>query len=653
MRKRILILLGGSAALLLLAVATLPWWMGLAVRQVGGKYGLTFASYTNVGYGRWAIEDATWEQPGIRIGIGRVEGPHPLAWWWQRTGASSLVGQDLVVNVNAAEQVKTAKPSLITGPYSLVSFIQKIRLWLPPIELRTGTVSWSESQAIKLDRGTLVDRDVTISGVSFRGIEADVTINFAGNDSSNSGELLKVVLNGVGRNWDLSGSFHAPASELVVAGQWLDQQFEAQANFKSDHWIPDAGRFEAENWVIPGAEIGLTGKYRELSGRLIAGYSGGEIRIMPLSLRGAPAEGSELPPLEIAVEGASTFSSAKVERLSIEIPGLTLIASKPFEISRETWQSGAVSELDLSADLAKLPLIDAAGRVTGRLTVTAREEDWPLIAGELHGDAVSVANGPGFNGDVAGQLSWPQWTIGSAVMKDEFGGTVTVSATGDAKAKSIESANWTAVVSAESLHSFVPPSLSVGRITARGEVSGSWPELIHSGSWDEAEFEMPPLKRMKLQGSWTGVGTNFVVDVLATAGLGRLAATAQASLTEVVVEAAKIDHESEQVLRLIEPITIAWSNGWNVAGGAFEGPGFAGDLDYLTALKGSLSARAEQPNISWINDWWTLPPEIESIESLQLVATWDEGPLEFTGRAIGQLKLDGVGGGSNRGGWCR
>ncbi|HEY1109663.1 MAG TPA: hypothetical protein VGE76_13540, partial [Opitutaceae bacterium] len=57
MRRRLLFILAAIFAIALVAALTLPLWLGVATRKVGSSYGVSFASYERLGYGRFAFHD--------------------------------------------------------------------------------------------------------------------------------------------------------------------------------------------------------------------------------------------------------------------------------------------------------------------------------------------------------------------------------------------------------------------------------------------------------------------------------------------------------------------------------------------------------------------------------------------------------------------
>ena len=73
MRRRVLILFFGIIALLVVAVATVPLWLGTAVKLGARSRGLTFSSYERIGYSRFVLKDVEYRRPGLKVTASRAE----------------------------------------------------------------------------------------------------------------------------------------------------------------------------------------------------------------------------------------------------------------------------------------------------------------------------------------------------------------------------------------------------------------------------------------------------------------------------------------------------------------------------------------------------------------------------------------------------
>src|SRR5687767_8299693 len=93
MRRRLVFIVVSLFCLVVVVLATMPFWLGTAVRTFGSGRGVTFASYERVGYGRFALKDVEYKRDNVRVTASRAEAPTPLVWAWRhwRDGANPVV----------------------------------------------------------------------------------------------------------------------------------------------------------------------------------------------------------------------------------------------------------------------------------------------------------------------------------------------------------------------------------------------------------------------------------------------------------------------------------------------------------------------------------------------------------------------------------
>src|ERR1044072_8503166 len=77
MRRRLLLILAGLIAGVVLLVATVPLWLGVAARSVGRSRGVTFGTYERVGYSRFTLRDVDFHQGNVHVTASRIEAETP------------------------------------------------------------------------------------------------------------------------------------------------------------------------------------------------------------------------------------------------------------------------------------------------------------------------------------------------------------------------------------------------------------------------------------------------------------------------------------------------------------------------------------------------------------------------------------------------
>ncbi len=647
MRKRILSTLAAVTVLIGATVATLPWWLGAAVRHWGSDYGLAFTSYTNIGYERWALEGVTLQQPGFEVKVGRVEGPHPIFYWWQKAQASPVRLDRVEVQLDLAAMPSRdpQEAKLVTGPVSAIDQYQRLVRWLPPWEIREASVRWAENWEVKVARLSGVDHEVKAEGVAYHGHRANVTWAIGKIVGGADSARFSVAAQGIEDNWSFTGSMAESSRGFQGTGQVWDQPFSLGAAFGSDRWIPDSGSLVATGWTLPGERLAVGEHFRSLAINLNLGWSEGRLSLAPLAITGDPAEGSESPPISVIVEGKGSLESAEISALNISTPGLTLVADRPFEISRDSVLAGAVSHLRMEGDLAAWPGFDGSGRVEGRLTVTSRQDDWPVADFLLAGSDITLAPAyPAFAVALQGQVAWPQWDLADFKATDEFGSALQLSARGQGADPQVDRGEWIASIAAASLASWSGDrAIKLGEGKAQGTFSGRGAQINHEGQWSVEGVEVPKLAPLAIAGQWSGQGLAAEITTQVSARDGALQLVGALDRTAFTVSQLEIRHADAVVWTLQDTARVQWQDQGSVENVRWSGLGMAGQIVHLSPQAAHLKVEANSPALDWIKDWWREEITIPQIDALALDVAWDEGPVQFSGNLSGSLELPNVG----------
>ena len=140
-RLKILLLV---PALALLAVASLPWWLGAMLRPVLQAQGVAFARYEPVGYTRFRLHEVQFQTPSVAITAARIQAPTPVLWLAQRLRGSAplLVVEGWLVEQRAGTKPGTAAPSTVESLPDLQALLQRVvprvGFWVPQLHLSAG-----------------------------------------------------------------------------------------------------------------------------------------------------------------------------------------------------------------------------------------------------------------------------------------------------------------------------------------------------------------------------------------------------------------------------------------------------------------------------------------------------------------------------------
>lgn len=627
----------------MLAVVTLPWWLGGVARHFGSQQGVAFASYTNVGYGRWAVENVTWRNAGITLNASRIEGPHPLAYWWLKNNSSVVVVDGLFVKVDTEKQVLAEGRGAITGPYSLVGEYRRIKRMLPPLELSTGSITIDGEPTLSVSGVVLNAYNLAISKVSFAGHDATIKVQlndqFTGHWSNVMfNDFLKLEIRGLGKKWDLKGTMGDHRNQVELEGQWLDQNFSASAVFMSDHWIPDSGRVEAKEWLVSASELSLGDYYQTISGDVLVSWVDGRFNHVELQVDGQPIAEGKYPPLSVRLLGSASLESAKIRDLNISTPGLSVIADQPFEISRESVSEGATAEVRLRADLAALPMFDGTGALRGMLNVTTRRGDWPVVEFNLKG-GVGYRDYPVLSGEVSGQTSWPQWEIETLRIQDKVGSEVRVRAEGNGVERRVDTGQWEASIDADLMTQWLDMDVvELSEIQTKGTFSGAFAAIKHEGAFSAENVVLDNFNAMAITGDWQGQGGEVKGAAKAAARDGELTLTGELQESSARVE-LEVKHGAVSAVRSQQPFEVSWEKELRIRALDMVGPGWALESSALEQAAGRAKVSIRNVDLAWLTDWLVSPPAIPEIRELSADVTWTESGVFGTAEFDGDLPI--------------
>ncbi|HEY1111382.1 MAG TPA: hypothetical protein VGE76_22190, partial [Opitutaceae bacterium] len=149
MRRRLLFIFVAFFAVVIVAALTLPLWLGFATRMAGRSYGVTFASYERIGYGRFAFRDVEVKVANVRVTATRVEAPTPLIWCWRHwtSGENPIAVEQWEVDVKkSATPPSPAAAQRPSGWVPLRTLLKKITFqldrWLPQATVGAGRVKF-------------------------------------------------------------------------------------------------------------------------------------------------------------------------------------------------------------------------------------------------------------------------------------------------------------------------------------------------------------------------------------------------------------------------------------------------------------------------------------------------------------------------------
>ncbi len=631
MIKRLLIAVAILLGFAVVAVLTLPWWWGAALRGAAAERGLTFGTYERVGYARWALRDVVLVQPGLEVELERVELPHPLSIWWRGAAAGAIEVGPWQARIKASSDADNGK-ALRPSWDSLLAQYDKVMAALPPVTVAAGVLTLPDDSALALASGVAGGEGVRFTGVAFREETGDLVFERAS-------RLIELQM--AGRELMAQATLAEDGNSVTLDGSWRTHAVTGGIHFPPGGWLPNKAALDTGDWLLPGAELGLTDHYAEVAGNGSLSWQDGRF-LLAIVARGEPVAERELPPLQIDVRATGSRDEVVVESAQVVMPGLNAVLDEPVRFAPASAGVGVRSHFRVEADLAALPWGALAGTVKGSMEVMPQETGWPRVRGKLDvtdfgAEALALQSA-----ELAGELDWPRWRVSSLTARDGAGSEIDVSGNGQIgeTIKLTLKVDRLNVVRA-SLAEWLPEALQLDAVAGRGEVAGTWPELRASGrleaeavSWDgfrpvDLRIDLAP------EGD---VATSFTVLAESDQGTGQVTAEGFWRGEDLLFERLELKHEEQALLALVNPVS------WNRGQTEVTDVELRGELGHWTvpiasAAALTVSGRGEAIGLEWLRDWRTdLPARLPRIESLDAELTWS--PEDFAADVATEASME-------------
>ncbi|HTX65248.1 MAG TPA: translocation/assembly module TamB domain-containing protein, partial [Opitutaceae bacterium] len=514
----------------------------------------------------------------------------------------------------------------------------ELRRWLPRATLRAGTVQWPgghvEVAGVEWRAGRLA-----ATGGQWLGHSFDATVQPAAVWS------IAVRSAAPERTWGAQLQWTGPQVDGAIAVGL--QPFRVQARFGEHGWVPEAAEANLDRWTIAAGPIGLGAQYSRIqtSGRV----SWKESRLLVnLEANAVPAPGVKAPPLAGQVEAHADRTALTVTQLHLEAPFASADLSEPLQVV--FGRHGAVSpaKLKFSADLGRLPWVEAQGRLQGELTTIGPATEpspatFRFSADDLawHGVGVRAVA-------AAGELRWPVLRFDTLTLDLDAADRLTGSGGVDLVARSLrdvvlhaEAATTARVLAAApELVRWLPDGLEWSAATLDAAVAGPLAAPEYQGTAVFKQARWARLRAMDLNIRWSGRGTSVPeLDVDASAGAGTLRLTGAVDEDGATVRELHFERNGAATWRLTAPARVQWAPALAVERVTLEGPaGGRLNVALVPGAQASVQVDAQQIDPGDWRDWIALPGPAWRLDQLQAEGHLTDGKAVYTAHLAGTVQ---------------
>lgn len=616
-----------------LALATLPWWLGAPLRLVLRTKGMTFERYEREGYAQFQLQEVRFQNADIEFTAKKVRAPTPLVWLRQRmrTAGPTLLVDGWRLRILPKPQ-QTHGAATIKGLPDLAALVRRVGprvfYWLPRAELSNGELLG-------------VGPDIVISGVDWR----DSTLKVDGlrvSDRVLSFDLTPeaddaIVLNA--HTADNEARLQLRLSGLEISGEaslW-NQPVQLSARFADIGWMPIEASAVAEDWRLPAARVKLGAPYAMVTGKARLIWRAGSFELSA-SAKAEPGADTKAPPFEASATARGNIHELTVTELRVDAPFATAGLSAPITFKFDGPVSAESAHLAVKADLAKLPWLEARGKVEGDITVaggdTAARQEFALKFNE-----VAVRDFTIEAADVAGVMEWPRMEL--TRLSAQLDKTSSLEAHG--------SVNWeTRELDAVAVNAELGPGwfarwlpAGAGWTTAHlvANAEGPLDAPHHTGTLKLTEAKWPPLHPIAMDASWQGTGSSLEIKCVATADDSTIAIAGTLDPRGLQFTRLDFTPDGSAAWQLVAPAAVAWLPHWQVDDLRLSGPGGELALKALGGADGVVALTATNFDSAWLQDWATLTGPDWEVQTLNATGRIADGALAFDAALTAQIEM--------------
>jgi hypothetical protein len=279
---------------------------------------------------------------------------------------------------------------------------------------------------------------------------------------------------------------------------------------------------------------------------------------------------SQFPPGDVDLALRGDTNSVRVEKAMSTIPGLQLVVSDPIELSYRGKMLSERAEIQMDADLAKLPKLKLNGRVRGKILLE-KGEQFPTATFRAGGTNLSGFRVDAESFEVAGKVDWPKVENFSSSVRFSSNSLAEVQGSADLKAWSLGETS----IRAEGalLTNLLPASVQFNNLKLKATISGGLTNLEHAGEFELRDVVVPQLQPLTLEATWKAKQMTFdELAMRARAGPATIFVSgsgfAGGGRTNFVVRELKFLKVTKRTFRLQKPSRITLST--NAAGMELE-----------------------------------------------------------------------------------
>ncbi|MGH7997559.1 MAG: hypothetical protein ACREFX_14525 [Opitutaceae bacterium] len=628
-----------AVAILILALATLPWWLGLALPVLGRPLHLDFGTYHRAGYSRFVLEGTVYRRGPVRVTVARLEADTPLLWLFHHVCGTdrAILVDGWALNVARGSAPRRSGPKGMVHLHAVLERVNaRLNRWVPRVTVTRGTVAWPTGRFQLADavwrRGVLDFRRL-----AWKLGKASGRVAFAQDN----------VIVVAAREPDLGfrTDLRWTGAHVQGAGWAAEQRVALAARYAAAGWLPESAEARAPSWTLPPQAAPFLARYGRLSGSGEAAWRDGAFSVR-VKADGRPIAKS-VPPLQIEVRAAGDRRSWSVEALRIRSPLGEATLSRPVRFGYPFRPEFSRAELDVSSELSAWPAVALRGALVARFVVSGLPADYRNTPAAAEVAMTAEVKDFAWRGWTLRRASLAaDWAKGAVTLKgldlDGPDGSLQGSGSYEVASRTVAGGVAALRLSPEGLRRLLPKGFAASSASIDVRASGRWPALVHRGDFAVVGARFGSVRPLTVKGDWRGEGERVTLAHAAvTAGSARLTVSGSANRAGAQIAQAAFVPGGAGVWHLEHPATLAWAGGLRIQDLLLTGAG-GSRIEVDIGGRPAIQVRLAQVPTDWLREVTTWHGPGCFIQALDFTGNWRGNRLVYTGSFAADLKAGGA-----------
>jgi translocation and assembly module TamB len=518
--RKLLLASGGLVGFLLVLILAMPLWFPWLLRPIAGARGVGYADYTRKGYSRFELTDVTFTNQSTVLFAKHLEGNVPSIWLWRlyvtRDNERYAAVDDwkLQIRPSANKSAQRAASSVSDQYNKVVRILAQINRLLPHALLRNGSIQ-AGGELVQVPQAAWDDQKLsgTVTWPKKKQ-QAEVIADLR----PGNGSAVRVISKSLPFEAKVLITEQGNGLLLQSTNSWLTSEFVATAHFGKQGFTPQTAELESKSFSIPARELGLEG-YENVKGGLLAHWLTNHFTV-ELTAQASPADGAQLPPVNIDLSATGNTESATVQKFKMVAPWLEASLSEGTTIQYTSPYLTDQTILQLALNLEEQRWVGAKGKLKGQVEFRPGQGALPDSTFTLSGSGLELAELTAFaqaqenrqekalhgievkNLTVQGELVWPELRLTQARAETPDGSTLALQGIADLGSRMIHYGQIS--YQGGYLRQFLPQGFEYAQTKLSATMNGPWTNLTHSGEIQIKALKTPLAPVMDLSGSWKG-----------------------------------------------------------------------------------------------------------------------------------------------------